>query len=88
MAANSFCIGVDEELGLVEAQSLFRLPRAIDAEAITLARAYAGKEAMPYEGGAFVERDGIGLAIVLIEEAELDAAGELRIEREVGAFAG
>src|SRR5215212_5467483 len=57
--------------------------RAADAVGVALAGSDTGQVAVPVERRALAERVAI-LAPGVVEEAELDAVGVLREEREVG----
>src|SRR5262249_5807135 len=77
---------VDQELRRVEPLAGLRLVRAVDAVAVPLAGPDAGQVAVPVEDGAVDHLDDL-LAVVLVEQAELDALGVLGEEREVRALA-
>ncbi len=85
LAADGLGVGIDEELGGVEAVAFLGLPRAVDAEAVALAGADVAEEAVPDEGGALAQVDAVGLLAGLVEEAELDAGGVLGVDGEVGS---
>ena len=77
-------VGVDQELVGVEAVALLGRPGPVDAVAVALARADAGQIPVPVVRRVARELDP-GLDVVVVEQAQLDALGVLRRDREVGA---
>jgi len=86
MPLDGASIGIEQELGWIAAQSLLRLPGAVDAIRIAMAGLDPDEIAVPDEAGALGKRESL-LGAVLVEEAELDFRGYLRKEGEVGARA-
>ena len=86
VASDGLGVGVDEELGRVEAVALFRLPRAVDAIAVALAGLDVADETVPDVGGALVQGDAVSLVALFVKEADRDAGGVLRIQGEVGSL--
>src|SRR5947207_4235081 len=86
LADDQFRVGVEHQLRCVEAMAV--LGRAVDAIAVQQARASIGQIAVPDEVGALAQLHALELApAARIEQAELDARGVLREEREVDAGA-
>ena len=79
-------VRIDQQLRGVEAPPVSRVVRAVDAVAVPLPGPDAGQVAVPVERRPLVDVDAL-LAAVLVEQAELDALGVLREEREVRAAA-
>ena len=86
LALDRLGVGVEQQLGRVAAMAGGRLVGAVDPEAVALARAHVGQVAVPAEGGHLGERDAL-LGSVVVEQAQLDAGGDLGEEGEVGAGA-
>jgi hypothetical protein len=82
-AVDRLGVGVEQQLVRVAAVSLARVPGAVHAEAVALARPYVGQVAVPAVGVDLGQRDALLLA-VRVEEAELHALRQLREQREVG----
>src|SRR5206468_3771351 len=78
-------VGIDQQLGRVEAMALIGRVRAVDAVAVALAGPDAGQVAVPVEGGALSDL-GAFLGVAL-EQAQLDALGVLAEQREVRPLA-
>ncbi len=91
LACNRLCVGVDEQLVFVETETLLRLPRTIDVEAVTLTRADAANQPMPdvarrlFQNGASATRV---LGAIFVEEAHFHSGRILRVEREIGSLGG
>ncbi len=83
MAGDGPGIGIDEQLVVVEAVSVLRVPGAVDAIAIKLSGFDAANEAMPYKRGALAEGDALALSAIGIEEADIDARGAFREDCEI-----
>ena len=79
-------VRVDQQLGGVEAVTLLGRPGTVDAVAVALPGPDPRQVAVPVERRALRQLVA-GLAIVLVEEAELDLLGVLGEEREVRALA-
>ena len=75
-------VGVDQQLVRVEAVTRARIVRTVDAVPVALPGPDAGNVAMPVERRALGQLD-TPLAIVVVEQAELDALRVLREERKV-----
>ena len=80
------CLGVrvEQQLGRVAPQALGRVPRPADAVPVGLPRADARHERVPHVGVVVPQRD-LGLRAGLIEQAQRDAVGDGRGDREVRA---
>ena len=92
LAGGRLGVGVEQELVGVAAQALGRVPRAVDAVAVALARLDGRDVAVPDVGVDLGDlelglHERAGLVGVGVEEAELDALGDLAEEREVRAGA-
>jgi hypothetical protein len=83
VAGDRFRVRVHEQLRRVAALAVRWIPGAVDAIAVLLPRAHARQAAVPAEGGFFGKRHA-GLAVVLVEEAQFDALGDLGENGEVG----
>ena len=79
-------VGVEQELGRVAAVAACRLPGAVHPEAVALSRDDRREVAVPAVPADLREVDA-GFAARLVEQAELDAGGDFREQREVGAGA-
>src|SRR6478735_9002406 len=79
-------IGIDQELRGVEALAGVRVVRAVHAVPVALPWPDAGQVAVPVERRALLDVDPL-LVPVPVVQAELDALGVLREEREVRALA-
>ena len=86
LPVDGLSIGIDEKLVGIEAEALFGLPGAVDAEAVELAWLDIANEAMPDEGGTLPKSDAVGLVAGLVEEADGYAGRVLRIDGKVGAL--
>src|SRR5262249_4423453 len=76
-------VRVDQELGRVEAAAPRRVVPPVDPVPVPLPLADAGEVASPGAGRDVGQLDASGLAILRVEQAELDALGVLGEEREV-----
>ena len=76
-------IRVDEELGRIEAQALLRPPGTVRAQAVELAFGDTGNEAVVDVAGPLRQGDAPGLLAVLVEQAQLDALGIGREDRDL-----
>ena len=79
-------VGIDEELGLVEAVALLRGPGPVDTIAVSLPGFDVADEAVPDEGGVLTQLHAVDLGAFLVEEADKDGGGVFGVEGEVGAF--
>ena len=86
VALDRLRVGVDQQLGRVEAVAVLGLVAAVDAVAVALPGPDAGEVAVPVEGRVLAQRDAL-LGVGLVEEAELHPLGVLGEEREVRAVA-
>jgi hypothetical protein len=77
-------VGVEQQLGRVAAVPLGRLVGPVDAEAVALARPDPGQVRVPDERVALGDLHPRLLAVG-VEQAQLDAVGDLGEKREVGA---
>ena len=84
LALERLGVGVEQQLGRVAAVAVLGRVGAVDAEAVALARADVGEVAVPAEGRRLGQVDA-RLGAVLVEQAQLDALGDLAEQREVGA---
>ncbi len=75
-------VGVDEQLGRVEAVARLGVVDAVDAVAVARARPDAGQIGVPVERCALAQLDA-RLVVLLVEEAQLHALGVLAEQREV-----
>ena len=82
----AFAYGIDQELRGVEALAGVRVVRAVHAVPVALPWPDAGQVAVPVERRALLDVDPL-LVPVPVVQAELDALGVLREEREVRALA-
>ncbi len=87
-SADRFGVGVDEELGPVEAVPLFGVPWSVDPVAVEAARSGVGQVTVrhPVGGdrhGDALQRHGV---VGMLEDAELDCGGMLGEECEVDAL--
>ena len=92
LAAGRLGVGVEEQLVGVAAQALGRVPRAVDAVAVALAGLHRRDVAVPHVGVDLgdleLRLDELpGVVGVGLEQAQLDALGDLAEDREVGAAA-
>src|SRR4051794_29524331 len=88
LAADQPGVWIEEQLGRIEAVAPVRVVRAVDAITVELPRARVGQIAVPDEVGALAQLDTLDLAPpARVEQAQLDALGVLREEREVDAGA-
>jgi hypothetical protein len=85
-AVDRLRVRVDQQLRGIEAVPRQRLVRAVHAIAVALPRPDARQVAVPVERGPFVQLDAL-FPVVAVEQAQLDALGVLREEREVRAGA-
>ena len=83
-SADRLGVGVEEQLGRVAPQAPVRVPRAVDPVPVGLARADSRHERMPDVGVVIRQRDP-GFGACRIEQAQGDAAGDARGDREVRA---
>ena len=83
-AVDRLRVRVDQELRRVEAVTALGCPGAVHAVGVPLARPDPGEVAVPDVSRALFQRHA-GLAVLVVEQAELDALGVLREEREVRA---
>ncbi len=81
-AVDRLRVRVEQQLGRVEAGAGLGVVGAVDAEAVALARADAGQEAVPRMRGALGEVDPL-LGFVAVEQAQLHPLGVLGEDREV-----
>ncbi len=87
LAGDRLCIRVEQQLVRVEALALLGLVGAVDAVAVELAGFQSRHVAVPDEVGALAQLQPRDFAPAgLVEEAELDALGMAREEREVDAL--
>src|ERR1035437_704763 len=87
--AHRLGVGVDEQLGPIEAVSLVRVPGSVDPVAVEAAGPGVGQVAVRdpvggYRHGDAFHRDGV---VGMLEDAELDGGGMLREEGKVDPFA-
>ena len=92
VAAGRLGVGVEEQLVGVAAQAVLGVPRAVDAVAVALAGLHGRDVAVPHVGvdlGDLELRldELAGVVGVGLEQAQLDALGDLAEDREVGAAA-
>ena len=81
-------VRVEEQLVRIEAMARVRLVRAVHAIAVELARAHLRQTAVPDEVGALAQREAAHLALAgLVEEAQLELLGVLRVDREIHSLA-
>ena len=80
------CVGVDQELVRIEPVAPLRRPRPVDAVAVELPRPDTVEVAVPVVGGLPRQLTSC-LDAGGVEEAQLDALGVLRAQREVRAAA-
>ena len=80
-------IRVEQQLVGVEPMALARRVRALHAKAIALTRAQIGKVAVPDEVGAVGQPDALLPGTLRVEEAQLDGAGVLAVDRDVDPLA-
>ncbi len=83
-AVERLAVRVEQQLARVAAVPGRRVPRPVHPEAVALARCDCGQVAVPDVAVDLVEVDAL-LAAVLADQAEFDAFGDLREQREVGA---
>src|SRR5258706_21327 len=80
-------VGIEEKLLRIEAKALRWIVRALDAGTVEKPGARVGQIAMPHLVGLLAKLDALYFAAPLgIEQAQLDAFGLLREEREVHAL--
>ena len=79
-------VGVEQQLGRVAAVPVVGLVRAVDPEAVALAGPDIGQVAVPAQRGDLGEGDALLVALV-VEQAEVDAGGDIGEQGEVGAGA-
>ena len=92
VAGRGLGVGVEEQLVGVAALALVGVPRAVDAVAVALAGLHGRDVAVPDVGvdlGDLEPRlgEGAGVVGVGVEQAQLDALGDLAEQGEVGAGA-
>ena len=85
-AVDRLGVGIEQQLGGVEAVSALGCVGAVHAQAVALARADAGEVAVPVEGRPLRQLDAL-FAVVVVEQAELDPLRMLGEDREVRAAA-
>ncbi len=85
-AADGPRVRVQEQLRPVAAPAALGLVRAVHTESVTLARHDAGQVRVADEGVRLAQLHG-RFRPVVVQEAQLDASGGLRVDREVGAGA-
>ena len=85
LTGQSSGIGIDQELGGIEAEPALGLVRPVHTVAVELARSQIGDEAMPDEIGSLAEHDpfSLGASVRSVEETDIDASGVLAEEGEV-----
>src|SRR5690348_6948132 len=66
--------------------ALVRCVRTVDPEAVARPRSHGGQVAVPVERGALRHRDA-RLVVLVVEQAQLHAAGMFGEQREVGTAA-
>ena len=79
-------VGIEQELAGIAAVAVGRVVGAVHAVAVALARLDARQVRVPHERVLLGHRDA-RLGVVVVEQAQLDALGDLREQREVGAGA-
>jgi hypothetical protein len=77
-------VGIEEELGRIAAQPARRVVRPVDAEAVAIAGLHARHEPVPHPG-VVLEQVDPPLGVVVREQAELDAIGDLGGDGDVRA---
>jgi hypothetical protein len=77
VAKDCLCVGIDEQLVFIETMTLGGVPWTVNTKSVTLTGTNARDKAVPHKGGAFFQAKTIGLVVVFIEEAELNAGGVL-----------
>jgi hypothetical protein len=83
-AINRRGIGIYQELGGVAAKPLSGRPRAVNSQAVTLARADIGQQAVPDMSRTLWKLEALFVAGV-VEEAHLYGVGNVRRHCEIGA---
>jgi hypothetical protein len=79
-------IGVEQELGRIEAVSMRRVPGSVDPVAVELTRKDAAQVAVPDVIGTARQADATGLVpLAGIEQAEIDGGRVLRKQGEIDA---
>src|SRR5207248_931482 len=86
-AVDRLRVRVDQQLRRVEAPALLGCVGTVDPVRVTRARTGAGDVAVPVERGPLRHPDALLAAAVLAVEAQLDALGVFREEREIRALA-
>src|ERR1019366_2537928 len=79
-------VGIDQQLGRIEAMSVGGLIASVDAKAVALAGGYPGQVAVPVLCPAPRHHDP-GLVALVAEQAQLHALRVLGEQREVGPIA-
>src|SRR6266542_6531778 len=83
-AHQPFGIGIQQELIVVEAMAAFGIVRAVNANAVELSRSQIGEITVPFLIRVLRQRDTGRLPLpLLVEQAQLDALGVLREDRDV-----
>jgi hypothetical protein len=80
-------VGVEQKLVRVVAQSVGRVPGAVDAESVTGSHLDTVDDAVEHVAGALAQ-PGCSLHAVLVEGAEVDRVGRLGVNRDVNAGFG
>ena len=83
-AGDGLGVGVDEQLGGIEAQAARRFPGAVDAIAVELSGLQARNVGMPDEGGLLAQLDAAGLATsAAVVETQFDLGRVFRIKAKL-----
>ena len=85
-AVDRLGVGINEQLGRIPSQPVWRIPRTVYAVSVPLSWPDARQVTVPDVEGRVVERDPL-LGAVVGEQAHLHALGARGPEREVRAFA-
>ena len=84
VAVDGFGVGIEQQLGGVAAVAVVRLPRAVHAKAVALPRLDLREVAVPAVAADLRQVDA-GFAARFVEQAQFDALGDFREQREIGA---
>ena len=86
-AIQSLGVGIQQQLVGIEAMAGFGRIGARGTQGVTAAGPEVGKIAMPDSAALLREREAPGLAARFVEKAEVDLAGLLREDGQVGSLA-
>ncbi len=75
LARDRLGVRIDQEFSGIEATTLFRFPRAIDAISIELAWLNGAEQAVPHMGCSLAKRQAAGLSSIRVKQAKINLGG-------------